>query len=185
MIFFSHRTEGSFESHTIASEPIGSDDSPHAVSLRRSRACCLGPPTPIGRRGECRRFFRGPRTELHHQRQTVGRHLPGDCDHGNLRQPGALINPSRAATTYHFEYGMGSASGTSTSETPVGSDGLSHGVSAAISGLLRGDDIPVPRSCDEFGRFLRQSGRHLHDRRSQEPRRRRGRHPRRPARRAL
>ncbi len=52
---------------------------------------------------------------------------------------GAVINPNRSATTYHFEYGTSAEYGSATRESgPIGADGIDHDVSAPLSGLKPG-----------------------------------------------
>lgn len=48
------------------------------------------------------------------------------------------VNPDNLATTYHFEYGLTSAYGSSTPTQSAGSDYAVHSESATISGLLPG-----------------------------------------------
>jgi hypothetical protein len=50
----------------------------------------------------------------------------------------ALVTPNLSPTTYRFEYGITTSYGTSTPESPVGSDQIPHAVSAEISGLTPG-----------------------------------------------
>ncbi len=54
-------------------------------------------------------------------------------------QLGALVRPSLAATTYHFEYGASAAYGAATAEGgPVGADEADHPAGAALAGLAPG-----------------------------------------------
>jgi hypothetical protein len=48
------------------------------------------------------------------------------------------VTPNLSPTTYRFEYGITTSYGTSTGESPIGSDQFPHGVSAAIGGLTPG-----------------------------------------------
>jgi phosphodiesterase/alkaline phosphatase D-like protein len=138
VIFFSYKTEGSVTFHTISSEPIGSDDSPHSATL-----------TVTGLLPATRYIYWATAVNIAgssvgpEQTFTTSNHPSADVSPvtavtettANLA---GIVNPSLAATTYHFEYGTGSASEVSTPATAVGSDGLSHAVSASISGLAPG-----------------------------------------------
>ncbi len=135
VVFFSYGTEGSFESHTLSSEPIGSDDSPHSATLNVTG---LQPGTTYNYRAVAVNVAGSSVGSV--QTFTTSNHPSVDISPvtavtettANLV---GLVNPSRAASTYHFEYGTGSTSGASTPETAIGSDGLSHSVSAPVSGL--------------------------------------------------
>jgi phosphodiesterase/alkaline phosphatase D-like protein len=138
VIFFRYGTEGEFTAHTLASEPIGSDDSPHVATFQLTG---LLPGTTYDYRAVAVNVAGssvGPvQTFTTSDKPAVDLSPVSGITETTATLAG-LVNPSRAATTYHFEYGTLSASGSRTAEAAVGSDGLSHAVSAPISGLAPG-----------------------------------------------
>ncbi len=138
VIFFSYKTEGSATFHTVASEPIGSDNSTHSATMTVTG---LQPgitytywATAVNLAGSSV----GPEQSFTTSDRPAVDLSPVSAITETTANLAALVNPNRAATTYHFEYGVGSPSGASTPEVAIGSDGLSHEVSAPISGLSAG-----------------------------------------------
>lgn len=136
VIFFEYGPAGSLTSHTRTTPPIGSDDSPHAAGLPIAN---LLPGTTYSYRAVAINIAGsavGPeRTFTTSNRPSI------DAVTATPLSPSsavvsALVNPDRDATTYHIEYGATEGYGARTPESaPVGSDGVSHPISATLTGL--------------------------------------------------
>ena len=59
------------------------------------------------------------------------------------------VNPSGSETTYHFEYGLTTSYGSTTTITSAGSGFTAVPVSAALTGLSPRNVVSLPRNGDE------------------------------------
>jgi hypothetical protein len=132
-------TDTSYGSNTVFGESIGADGVSHPVSSRLSG---LLPATTYHYRVRAVNFSGvdvGPD-------QTFNTTAPPSVTVGSssaVTQTSAAlsaqVNPDFSLTTYHFDYGVGTGYGSTTTESaPIGSDHINHSAAAVISGLVPG-----------------------------------------------
>jgi phosphodiesterase/alkaline phosphatase D-like protein len=138
VIFFRYGTGNQLTAHTVASSPIGSDDSAHAASLLVKG---LLPGTTYVYRAVAVNVAGsdlGPAQSFTTADSPSAEISPVAAITETTATLAGIVSPNRAATAYHFEYRTDASPWASTAATPIGSDEVPHEVSSPIAGLTPG-----------------------------------------------
>ncbi len=150
---FEYGTSSSYGQATVPSASIGSDEVPHAVTNEITE---LTPGITYHFRVVATNFG-GTSYGSDQTFNTPGPPVIDATSDSGVTQTGAtleaMVRPAFSPTTYHFEYGASTAYGATTAESQsIGADNVEHAVSQAISGLVAGHDLPLPRRRKQWSR---------------------------------
>jgi hypothetical protein len=139
VFLFEYGTSAAYDELTPASDPIGNDTTDHPVSTGLTD---LTPGTTYHFRAVATNFsgtsFGSDQTFTTPDAPAVGGTAATAIGESGATLT-AAIKPGFRATTYHFEYGVGTGYGSNTPEGGLtGADNDDHAVSAPISGLTPG-----------------------------------------------